>query len=167
MRATQEVIVAEYQNKFITWISDGHLSRVVGDDEWVRKAISSSQNGNVVELFDGSFSYGANIFDVDDKVAVFAGLASYPLDEIKIRECPEGFKLEIKDAIRTDFFAEMLGKELSDDEWEDFLNMSTVETDAETRWEHKGRNLKELLQKYINKHHQTVDETDEEENQYG
>lgn len=151
-QSIQEIVVAEYRNRFITWISDGTISRLVGDEEWVKDALLASEQSRQVSIFDNSFSYRANVHDTHNKVAVFAGLASFPLDEIKIRECPEGFRMDIKDAIHTDFFAEMIGRDLSEDEWVKFLSGATFDMDSVDRWNNKGHSLKQLIQMYSHKY---------------
>lgn len=145
-------MVAEYRNRFITWISDGTVSRLVGDEEWVENALLASEQGKLVKIFDNSFSHRANVHDVENNSAVFAGLASFPLDEIKIRECSTGFRMDIKDSIHTDFFAEMIGRDLSEEEWVKFLSGATFDMDSVDRWNHKGHSLKHLIQMYSQKY---------------
>lgn len=148
----KKIVVAEYRNRFITWINDGSESRLIGDAEWVEDALNASAEGKVVKLFDDSFSHKADVHDANNMVSVFAGLASLPLDEIRIRECPKDFKLNIKDSIHTDFFAEMLGQSLSPEEWEEFLAGATFEMNNDVRWENKGHTLKQLIQMYSQKY---------------
>lgn len=152
MKSAQQVVVAEYRNRFITWISDGSSSRIIGDEEWVADALDASSEGRIVNMFDGSFSYEANVHEVENMVSVFAGLASFPLEEIRIRECSYEFKESIKDAIQTDFFADMIGKNLSSDEWVDFLSSATYELDPEERWTDKGHSLKQFIKLYNKKY---------------
>lgn len=140
-----QIIVAECDNRFITWISEGGNCTLLGDKDWVDRAHNASLHNENVSLFDNLLVVKANLESDSTLISVFASLASFAGDRIKIRHCPVELKEHIRDTVATDYFSEMLGKNLSHEEWSEFLSSSTYEFDTEKRWDDSEPNISSII----------------------